>query len=221
MSSMLMQFGLGASTGIDVTPESGGLVPTRDWKRSYFSRAEDQIWFPGETIITGIGQGYLLTTPLQLAHATASIATRGERWVPAMVRGLVDPVSREVLPRDPIPLPPVQVSDPTYWDQIIAAMEGVMNDPKGTARIAGKNAPWRIAGKSGTAQVFTVAQDATYNEEELAERMRDHALFIAFAPVDDPRIAVAVIVENGGSGSGVAAPVARTVMESYLETQAL
>jgi len=91
-----------------------------------------------------------------------------------------------------------------------------MSDPKGTARVAGANAPWRIAGKSGTAQVFSVAQDETYDAEELAERMKDHALFVAFAPVDDPRIAVAVIVENGGSGSGVAAPVARTVMDTYL-----
>ena len=95
-------------------------------------------------------------------------------------------------------------------------MEGVMNDPKGTARFAAAGAPWRIAGKSGTAQVFSVGQDESYNEEDLAERMRDHALFIAFAPVEEPRIAIAVIVENGGSGSGVAAPIARKVLDVYL-----
>ena len=105
---------------------------------------------------------------------------------------------------------------PEYWDTIIEAMEGVMSDPKGTARFAGAGAPWRIAGKSGTAQVFSIGQDEKYDEEELAERMRDHALFIAFAPVEDPRIAVAVIVENGGSGSGTAAPIARKVLDAYL-----
>jgi penicillin-binding protein 2 len=92
-----------------------------------------------------------------------------------------------------------------------------MSDPKGTARLAGMSAPWRIAGKSGTAQVFSIGQNETYNVEELAERMRDHALFIAFAPIDNPRIAVAVIVENGGSGSGVAAPIARKVLDTYLD----
>jgi penicillin-binding protein 2 len=95
-------------------------------------------------------------------------------------------------------------------------MRGVISDPKGTARAVGANAPWAIAGKSGTAQVFTVAQDETYNKDDLAERMRDHALFVAFAPADEPRIAVAVIVENGGSGSGVAGPLARKVMDTYL-----
>ena len=216
MSEFLMAFGLGAGTGIDISPESQGLVPTREWKRTRFAARDQQIWFPGETIITGIGQGYLLTTPLQLAHATATIAARGQRWEPALVKGMRDPANGTVITNEPIALPPVEVSDPARWDQIIGAMEGVMRDPKGTARAVGKGAPWRIAGKSGTAQVFTVAQDDTYNADELAERMLDHALFIAFAPVESPKIAVAVIVENGGSGSGVAAPVARAVMESYL-----
>jgi penicillin-binding protein 2 len=217
MSRALMGFGLGSETGVDISPENDGLVPTRDWKRRNFSAPEDQIWFPGETIIVGIGQGYLLTTPLQLAHATATIAARGTRYRPSLVQAIRDPVSGAVAERNPRELEPVRVAKQERWDQIIGAMEGVMSDPKGTARAAGAGAPWRIAGKSGTAQVFSVAQDETYNADELAERMRDHALFIAFAPVDDPRIAIAVIVENGGSGSGVAAPVARRVMEAYLE----
>ena len=216
MSSMLLGFGLGSDTGIDISPESDGLVPTRDWKRASFSRREDQIWFPGETVITGIGQGYLLATPLQLAHAAATLAKRGVRYRPSLVQGIRDPISGAVSRRRPRELEPVQVAQDERWDQIIEAMEGVMSDPKGTARVAGANAPWRIAGKSGTAQVFSVAQDETYDAEELAERMKDHALFVAFAPVDNPRIAVAVIVENGGSGSGVAAPIARKVMDSYL-----
>jgi penicillin-binding protein 2 len=215
ISSSLSEFGLGSKTGIDISPESGGLVPSRDWKRRNFPTREEQIWFPGETIITGIGQGYMLTTPLQLAHATAAIAARGTRYRPSLVKGIRDSVSGVVAIRQTRELPPVE-AQPEYWDEIIAGMEGVMNDPKGTARFAARGAPWRIAGKSGTAQVFSVGQDESYNEEDIAERMRDHALFIAFAPVEAPRIAVAVIVENGGSGSGVAAPIARKVLDAYL-----
>jgi penicillin-binding protein 2 len=215
MSEVLTEFGLGSTTGIDISPESGGLVPSREWKRRNFSTREEQIWFPGETIITGIGQGYMLTTPLQLAHATAAIAARGTRYRPSLVKGIRDSASGVVAIRQARELPPVEARA-EYWDEIISAMEGVMSDPKGTARFAARGAPWRIAGKSGTAQVFSVGQDESYNAEEIAERMRDHALFIAFAPVEDPRIAIAVIVENGGSGSGVAAPIARKVLDTYL-----
>jgi len=123
--------------------------------------------------------------------------------------------------RQPRKLTPVHVSNASNWDQIVSAMEAVITDPRGTARAIGTDAPWSIAGKSGTAQVFSVAQNETYNKEELAERMRDHALFVAFAPVEEPRIAVAVIVENGGSGSGVAGPVARKVLDTYLGGAAL
>ncbi len=217
LAGTLMDFGLGSDTGIDISPESDGLVPTRAWKRRNFSKPENQIWFPGETLIAGIGQGYLLATPLQLAHATATIAARGKRYRPSLVQGIRDPVTGTVAQRKPRELPAVELQKPEYWDEIIGAMVGVMSDPKGTARAVGRNTPWTMAGKSGTAQVFSVAQDETYNADELAERMKDHALFVAFAPVEDPRIAIAVIVENGGSGSGVAAPIARRVMESYLE----
>ena len=216
MSRTLLDFGLGDETGIDISPESAGLVPSKDWKRRNFSNPADQVWFPGETIITGIGQGFLLATPLQLAHAAATIAARGVRYSPSMVQGIRDPATGAMAERKPRLLEPVTVARPERWDQIIGAMEGVMSDPRGTGRGAAVDAPWRIAGKSGTAQVFTVAQNETYNADELAERMRDHALFIAFAPADEPRVAVAVIVENGGSGSAVAAPIARTVMDSYL-----
>ncbi len=221
MAVTLQEFGLGETTGLDIGPESGGLVPTRSWKRRNFADPEDQIWYPGETVIAGIGQGFMLTTPLQLAHATATIAMRGIRYRPSLVRGMRDPVSGAVAVRQPRNLPPVRVTTPERWDQIIGAMEAVIYDPKGTARALGVNSKWRLAGKSGTAQVVSVAQDEKYNAEELAERMRDHALFVAFAPVDDPRIAVAVIVENGGSGSGVAGPVARQVIDAYLNKVAL
>lgn len=216
MARTLKDFGLGAPTGIDIGPESTGLVPSRDWKRRNFSDPGDQVWYPGETVITGIGQGYLLATPLQLAHATAAIAMRGVRYRPSIVRGIKDPVTGRIARRQPRRLAAVDAGRPERWDAIIDAMRGVVYDARGTARAIGADSPWTIAGKSGTAQVFTVAQDDTYNEDELAERMRDHALFVAFAPIDNPRIAVAVIVENGGSGSGVAGPVARQVIDAYL-----
>jgi penicillin-binding protein 2 len=215
MSESLSEFGLGTATGIDIRPENNGLVPSREWKRRNFSNPEDQVWYPGETVISGIGQGFMLTTPLQLAHATATIATRGTRYRPSLVQSVRDPVTLTVSIREPRELPPV-VARAENWDAIIGAMEGVMRDAKGTARAAGRGAPWRIAGKSGTAQVFSIGQDEKYEVEDLAERMRDHALFVAFAPVDDPRIAVAVIVENGGSGSSMAAPIARKVLDTYL-----
>jgi penicillin-binding protein 2 len=219
MASFLKQFGLGSATGIDILGEKPGLVPSREWKREAFSRREDQVWFPGETVITGIGQGYLLTTPLQLAHAAAAIAARGKRFRPTLLRAFRDPVTGEAEYLEPIPMEPVNVQSDEQWDRIISAMNAVLQGTRGTARAVGRNAPYTMAGKSGTAQVFSVAQDAEYDSEDIAERMRDHALFIAFAPLEDPRIAVAVIVENGESGSGVAAPVAIKVIETYLTNQ--
>ncbi len=216
MENFLRQFGLGDLTGIDISGEKSGLVPSRDWKRKAFSRREDQVWFPGETVITGIGQGYMLTTPLQLAHAAATIAARGVRYRPTLLRGIRDPVTGETSLSSPEALKPVGVDDAEQWDRIISAMNAVLQGQRGTARAVGRDAPFTMAGKSGTAQVFTVAQDEEYDSEEIDERMRDHALFIAFAPLEDPKIAVAVIVENGESGSRVAAPVARQVIETYL-----
>jgi penicillin-binding protein 2 len=216
MTEILEKFGLGSATGIDIRPESAGLVPSKAWKRKNFAQPGDQVWFPGETVITGIGQGYMLATPLQLAQATAAIAARGERFQPSMVKATRDPVTGKLTPRTPQKLAVIELTDSAHWDQIIAGMRGVIYDASGTARALGKDAPWPMAGKSGTAQVFTVAQNTTYDEMELEERMRDHALFIAFAPIEQPRIAVAVIVENGSSGSGVAGPVARQVIDAYL-----
>jgi len=212
----LAGFGLGHRTGVDVPAEKGGTLPSRDWKRENFRRREDQVWFPGETLITGIGQGYLQTTPLQLAQMTAVIATRGQTFRPTLVAAVTDPASGETTRFEPEPLPAVEVSDPTHWDAVIQGMVDVMRGPRGTGRAAAAGAEYRMAGKSGTAQVVNIAQDAKYDAEELDERLRDHALFIAFAPVEDPAIAVSVVVENGGSGSGVAAPIARAVMDNYL-----
>jgi penicillin-binding protein 2 len=216
MHTYLDQFGLGQYTGIDMVGEHRGLVPSREWKKSAFRNRADQIWFPGETVIASIGQGFMLATPLQLANATAALATRGERFRPHIVAATEDPLSgaREIVAREK--LDDVDIQNEFYWESVVSAMHDVMQSDRGTARAAGLGASYEMAGKSGTVQVISIAQEETYDEEEIEEHLRDHALFISFAPVDDPKIAVAVIVENGSSGSRTAAPIARAIMDRYL-----
>ena len=216
MHQYLTQFGLGSDTGLDMAGEADGLVPSREWKRQAFRERADQVWFPGETIIASIGQGYMLATPLQLANAVAALSIRGQRYRPRLVTAFEDSLNSRRTIIAPEPLANVEIDDPFYWDNILNAMHAVLQSPSGTARASGLDAPYDMAGKSGTAQVFTVAQDQEYNEEEIADRLRDHALFVSFAPLEEPEIAVAVVVENGSSGSRVAAPIARAVMDQYL-----
>ncbi len=216
MHDYLDRFGLGQLSGIDIGGESSGLVPSRQWKRAAFRERADQRWFPGETVIASIGQGYMLATPLQLAHAAATIATRGERFRPHIVAATEDALSGRRAQTLPERIDKVVLDDESHWESIIDAMHEVMHGAQGTARAVGMNAAYEMAGKSGTAQVFSVSQEEEYDEEEIEERLRDHALFIAFAPVDEPQIAVAVIVENGSSGSRVAAPIARQIMDQFL-----
>jgi penicillin-binding protein 2 len=216
MHEFLAQFGLGEKTGIDIAGERTGILPSTAWKKAAFRKREAQTWFPGETVIAGIGQGYMAATPLQLAHAIAAVAMRGQRFAPRLVRGVRDARTGEIRELPPRALPPVQVADPAYWDVIIGGMVGVTNDPWGTARRSQQGAPYKIAGKTGTAQVFSIGQQERYNERDIAERLRDHALFVAFAPAEDPKLAIAVLVENGRSGSGTAAPIARRILDAYL-----
>jgi penicillin-binding protein 2 len=216
MHYYLDQFGLGQETGLDMVGEANGLVPSRAWKRQAFRERADQVWFPGETVIASIGQGYMLASPLQLANATAALASRGKRFKPHLVAAIEDPISGSRTLIAPERLPDVNIENDYFWDSILAGMRDVMQSEVGTARAVGLGAPYEMAGKSGTAQVFSLSQDEEYDEEEIAERLRDHALFIAFAPFNDPRIAVAVVVENGTSGSRVAAPIARAIMDQYL-----
>jgi penicillin-binding protein 2 len=216
MHDYLDRFGLGRRTGVDVSGEHPGLVPSREWKRESFRKREDQRWYNGETVIASIGQGYMLATPLQLAAAAGTLATRGVRYRPHMVAAVEDALSSERTLMTPERLPDVEISSSFYWDNVINAMHDVMQGPRGTARAVGSGAPYQMAGKSGTAQVISIAQDEEYDEEELEERQRDHALFISFAPLEKPRIAVAVVVENGRSGSGVAAPIAKAMIDEYL-----
>lgn len=218
MSGFLKTFGLGAVTGIDIGGEQTGLMPTTAWKKKAFRQRSMQVWFPGETVIAGIGQGFMLVTPLQLAHATAAVAARGQRFKPTLLRGSRNPATGAIEYEAPTPLPAVLEQDSARWDAIIAGMHGVMHGPRGTARAVGAGAPFQMAGKSGTAQVFTVGQKEKYDAKDIEERLRDHALFVAYAPLDAPRIAVAVIIENGESGSKAAAPIARAVMEAYLKS---
>ncbi len=220
MHYYLDQFGLGKKTGLDMTGEANGLVPSRAWKKQAFRERADQVWFPGETVIAAIGQGYLLTSPLQLANATAALASRGKRFKPRLVAAYEDPLTGERTLIEPVPLPDVEITNEFFWDNVLTGMHDVMQGPRGTARAVGRGAPYQMAGKSGTAQIFSIGQDEEYDEDEIAERLRDHALFISFAPYDAPRIAVAVIVENGSSGSGVAAPIARAIMDEYLGVDA-
>jgi penicillin-binding protein 2 len=214
LHEFLGRFGLGGPTGLDVGGEKSGLLPSPTWKRSAFKRAAQQVWFPGETVIFGIGQGYMTSTPMQLAQMTSVLAMRGASHRPRLVRALRDPVTRVETPVPPAPLPTVRLRDPADWDVAVQGMVAVMQG--GTASRAAAGAEYSIAGKTGTAQVFSIAQNARYDESAISERLRDHAWFIAFAPVEDPRIAVVVLVENGRSGSGTAAPIARSVMDAYL-----
>ncbi|MCG6872685.1 MAG: penicillin-binding protein 2 [Gammaproteobacteria bacterium] len=213
MHDFLSGFGFGKPTGVDLRGESAGLMPSREWKR----RERGQPWYPGETVIAGIGQGYMLVTPLQLAQAMAVVATKGHANRPRLVRALQQRGDPQEVPLQPHPLEPLKIRA-RYFDTAIAAMTDVVHGARGTARRIGYDAPYRIAGKTGTAQVIGIAQDARYNEKLTPEHLRDHALFVAIAPAEAPRIAVAVIVENAGHGGSVAAPVARKVMDFFLNS---
>lgn len=217
LSSFMQEFGLGHRTGIDLTGELPGLMPTRAWKRAH----RNQPWFHGETLITGIGQGFMLTTPLQLAEATATLANRGARIRPHLLLKVGNGNGAPAVPVIEPPNTPITLKKDKYWDDVIEAMRRVVHGPTGTARAVGRELTYQIAGKSGTAQVFSIAQDAKYDASKLSRELLDHALFIAFAPVEDPEIAVAVVVEHGSSGSGVAAPIASQVMNAYLEFKRL
>lgn len=205
----LARFGLGAAQGLDLPGELPGLLPSPDWKR----RALGEAWFPGETVITGIGQGYLLLTPLQLATAAAAIATRGVRMRPRLLRAHERGGAREEFPTEVAGT--VALADPAGWQLVTDAMVEVMHGARGTGRRSGRNAAYRIAGKTGTVQVINYGEEIP-EDDELPEHMRDHSMFIAFAPAEAPRIALAVVAEHGGAGSALAAPIARRLLDGYL-----
>jgi len=212
LSGFMVPFGFNDATGVDITGELGGLMPTSQWKK----RVKKEPWYAGDTVSAGIGQGYVLVTPLQLASATATLAMRGKRMRPRVVRALENPNTNEIQYLPPIQEASIPMVDPENWNDVISAMQDVAHHWRGTAYRIGKDSKYKIAGKTGTAQVFTVAQDEEYKDHELPRELKDHALFIAFAPVENPQIAVSVIVEHGGHGGSAAAPIAKKIMDHYL-----
>ncbi|MEM6708299.1 MAG: penicillin-binding protein 2 [Pseudomonadota bacterium] len=219
IASFARQFGLGSRTAIDVADASAGLVPDPTWKRG----AKGEIWYPGDSVNYGIGQGDLLVTPLQLATMTAIIARRGQPVQPRLLLASDEPLEEFRPAPSPAPILGPSADD---WERMVDAMEAVVHRnvrgyrQNGTAwAYIGRDISYRMAGKSGTAQVVEIRQGEEYNEEELDEYRRKHAWFVAFAPADKPLLALAVLVENGGGGSSVAAPVAREIMDAYLLPQ--
>ena len=206
----MTQFGFGARTGIDIDGELSGLQPSTDWKWQRFR----QKWYAGDTISVGIGQGYWLATPLQLAAATATLANGGVPVHPRLVRAVQDARTQEIRELPVRNGPPLDFK-PGHLELVKAAMIDVTR-PGGTAVRAAQGAPYLVAGKTGTAQVVGMKAGEKYDEKKVKERHRDHALFIAYAPADDPRIALALLVENGGHGGSTAAPIAREVLDFHL-----
>lgn len=210
ISSFLSRFGFGKKTGIDLEGETSGLVPSQEWKMKRYK----QIWYPGDTVSVGIGQGYNLVTPLQLAFATATLANNGVAFKPHLVKEVQSPRSSENRFIAKESLYDLNI-DPKDLDLVRRAMVAV-TQPGGTAVFASLGAPYHIAGKTGTAQVVAMKQGEKYDASKVDERHRDHAWFIAYAPAEKPQIALAVLAENGGHGGGVAAPIARKVLDYYL-----
>ena len=201
-------FGLGKKTNIDLPGERSGIMPSRIWKKN----ARGASWFDGDTINVSIGQGFMLTTPLQLAVMTASIASRGDLIQPQIVKSI-----------NGVENPTIKVTESSkisdkYWNYIHESMRDVVHSNRGTARGINKGLTYNIAGKTGTAQVISINASDEYDRSKISERQWDHALFVAFAPAEDPKIAVALIVENGEHGSTAAAPIARTVIDTYIKS---
>ncbi|HIN18607.1 MAG TPA: penicillin-binding protein 2 [Gammaproteobacteria bacterium] len=209
ISEALTTFGFGKQTGIDLASEPDGLIPTALWKQRRYGTP----WYPGDTLNASIGQGYILSTPLQLAAATAALANRGRLVRPHLLRGVEDPETGEIQ-RPAEQVTEVQLGDASQYERVIEGMIAVMHGSYGTARRAGQRLSYRIAAKTGTSQLVSLPQ-AGEAAKDTPERLKDHALFIAFAPAERPRIALALVIENGGSGGKIAAPIARRIFDYY------
>ena len=214
ISKYLSYFGFGVNPSLDISEARDGILPSREWKRAVKGRA----WYPGDSLNLSIGQGYFLATPLQLVSATAMLANRGAWVAPRFVKSMQS-ASGEILPnpmkRD-VNIEPYTPRKSENIDFVINSMIEVMHGVKGTARSSGRDSTYKMAGKTGTAQVVGIKQGEKYDAEALRERHRDHALFVGFAPVNDPEIAVAVVVENGGGGGSTAAPIARELFDEWI-----
>ncbi len=204
LSNFMLQFGFGELSGVDIFEESAGIMPSREWKRLRYN----QPWYIGDTISVGIGQGYWTTTPLQLANSVAILANKGERFVPHLLKSIEDDTNKVESPVDK--MPPVVLNDASNWDVINEAMKETAHQSRFT------DASYTAAMKTGTAQVFSVAEDEKYDAETVAEHLRDNALIVAYAPYEAPTIALAVVLENAGWGGANAGPVARELLDEYL-----
>jgi penicillin-binding protein 2 len=208
ISPFLAKFGFGRNMTYDVPNALPGLLPDREWKKKKRRRS----WYAGDTINLGIGQGFMLSTPMQLATATAVLASKGKWHTPR----LMDTLGGEASIDDSKALGDIILKDPQNWNEMFKAMAAVITGRKGTGRSLHRNLKFTMAAKTGTSQVVSIAQHEEYDSETLAERNRDHALFIAFAPLENPSIAIAVVVENGESAGRTAGPIAKAVMQEYL-----
>jgi len=207
----MREFGFGEFTGIDLYEESRAIMPTRGWKRAKFNEP----WYIGDTISVGIGQSYWNATPLQIVNSLNILANKGRRLTPRLLRGyLIDGEVNEVPIEENIP---IVMKDEENWNIVLDSLYGTVNREHGTARLAFNGTDYISAGKTGTAQLFTVAQDEEYDEDNVHEYLRDNAMYVGYAPYDDPQISIAVAIENAGGGSSNAAPLARQVMDFYFE----
>ncbi|MEG3768210.1 penicillin-binding protein 2 [Alteromonas sp. 14N.309.X.WAT.G.H12] len=215
ISDAMTQFGFGDYTGIDLYEESSANMPSRGWKRARFN----QPWYIGDTIPVGIGQSFWTTTPIQLNQAINTLINHGERYVPQIMRGTKNSQG-EVDVSPPKTMRPISVVDKANWDLMLGAMHEVNHGNEGSGRHAFSDAPYQTGGKSGTAQLFSVGQNESYDADNVSERLRDNAMFVAFAPFEKPEVSVTVVIENAGGGSRNAAPVARRVMDFYFRDHA-
>ncbi|XOV78542.1 MAG: penicillin-binding protein 2 [Aestuariibacter sp.] len=211
ITDYMRQFGFGEFSGLDIFEESSAIMPSRGWKRARY----DQPWYVGDTIVVGIGQGPWTATPIQLASSVTTLVNHGKRFVPQLMRGIYTEGSVQLA--EPKTRPSIAISDETNWYRILDSMYGVVNREGGTARKAFLNAPYISAGKTGTAQLISIAQDEKYEEEKIAERHRDNAMYVGYAPFESPEIVIAIALENAGHGGAEAGPIARKVMDYYFE----
>lgn len=208
----LAHFNFGKKTGIDIPGERGGILPSKAWKKIN----KDEPWYRGETLITGIGQGFMTTSPLQLAVSTAALANKGRIFQPKILKSIQihGEAAKEAVKGFSEQIPIKNIHN---WEDVINGMEQTIYSPKGTGRKLNRKLKYTLAGKTGTAQVFGLDAEEQYIAANLDERLRDHALFTGFAPIKNPKIVIAVIVENAGSGSVKAAPLAKQVLDIYFK----
>ena len=213
MGDFLSKFNLGTLTEIDIGHEKAGVVPNPSWKKNNFKSKENQSWYKGETVIAGIGQGYMLTTPLQLAFATSMIANKGKSYKPHLVKGIKNSSLNNTEYIKPVMVDRLHDIDQNHWQIIHMGMQAVVNQKGGTA-YGMFDTDYPLAGKTGSSQIYSTEK---VQGETIPEHLQDHGLFIGFAPLDNPKIALAIIVENGVSGRTAASPVAKKILDVFLE----